>query len=449
MEPSKPPVAPEDQPAATEVLPGGAAPVAQLKLQVLSGRSAGRELALSPGRIVVGKGETSDLVLDDPAISRTHLEVSVLEGRVRLRDLDSTNGSYCGETRFQEIEAGPGTVFRLGKTELRLATAVTAVPSLPPSQSNHFGKLWGNSLAMRQLFALLERVAPTEAAVLMEGETGTGKDLCAHAIHQHSKRADGPMVVVDLAGVQPNLIESELFGHVRGAFTGAVTDRQGAFERADGGTIFLDEIGELAPELQPRLLRALEGRQAKRVGANQYRSFDVRVVAASNRDLQAEIRAGRFREDLYHRIAVVKVTLPALRKRREDIPLLVEKMLEGIGRQATLGPSTLALLAGYDWPGNARELRNLIERVVSLGGAEGGEVPLQLLDLPASTERAAPNAQGLPFKEAKERLVSAFERDYVKDLLERCEGNVSRAAREAGIDRVYLHRLLKKHSLGS
>ncbi|HEY3445407.1 MAG TPA: sigma 54-interacting transcriptional regulator [Myxococcales bacterium] len=439
------------EPTGTEVLAGDSttkAPLARLKLLVLTGRSAGKELTLRSGTLFIGKGTDCDLVLDDPSVSRTHLEIAQIEdGRVRLKDLDSTNGSSCDGTRFHEIEARAGAIVTLGKTELRLLAASAPGPGLLPSERESFGRLAGRSLAMRQVFAVLERVSGTEAALLLEGETGTGKDLCAEAIHQHSSRATGPFVVVDLAGVQPNLIESELFGHVRGSFTGSVGDRAGAFERADGGTIFLDEVAELSSDLQPRLLRALEHRQSKRVGANDYKSFDVRVIAATNRDLVEEVRAGRFREDLYHRLGVVKVMLPPLRARREDVPLLVEKLLESMGREAKLGPGTLQMLTGYEWPGNVRELRNVVERAVSLGGPEG-EVPAELLALQTSAPKNELPISDLPFKEAKERLVGSFERDYLAHLLERCGGNVSKAARHAGIDRVYLHRLLKKHGIG-
>jgi len=300
---------------------------------------------------------------------------------------------------------------------------------------------------MRQLFALLERIAPSEASVLVLGETGTGKELCAEALHAHSLRKARPLVVVDLAAVQPNLIESELFGHVRGAFTGAVSDRAGAFERADGSTLFLDEIGELSSELQPRLLRALERGQVKRVGANDYRTVNVRVVAATNRDLLSLASEGRFREDLYHRLAVLAVRLPPLRERRDDVPMLVQALLQQLGRPGAIGPATLARLGAHDWPGNVRQLRNVIERAVSLSPG-AGEVPPELLVLPEDRSAPTPSSSsGLPFKEAKERLIEAFEREYLEGLLSRCGGNVSRAAREAGIDRVYLHRLLKRYAL--
>ncbi len=303
----------------------------------------------------------------------------MLRDGVLLRDLDSTNGSFCQGTRFREIVASPGAVIAIGKSTLRLQVSSSGA-GLQPSANESFGRLFGRSLPMRAAFSLLERVAPTDVSVILEGETGTGKELCAEAIHASSPRKGGPLVIVDLAGVPANLIESELFGHVRGSFTGAIADRAGAFERAHGGTVFLDEIGELPLELQPRLLRALESRTTKRVGSNDYAPFDVRVVCATHRDLKALIAAGKFRDDLYHRLAVVKIGLPPLRERREDIPLLVERLLVAQGHPGTLGPQTMAALAGYDWPGNVRELRNVVERVISLGGG-AQEVPVELLGL--------------------------------------------------------------------
>jgi two-component system nitrogen regulation response regulator GlnG len=304
----------------------------------------------------------------------------------------------------------------------------------------------GASRKMREVFTLLERLAAGDADVLIQGETGTGKEGCAEGIHAESKRSKGPFVIVDLAGITPTLIESELFGHVKGAFTGAQADRAGAFERANGGTVFLDEVGELPPEIQPRLLRALERRQVKRVGANDYRTVDVRVVAATHVDLEGAVKAGKFREDLFHRLAVLQVTLPPLRERPEDIPLLVDTVLKRMGRPpSALSDQTRALLTQYPWPGNVRELRNVVERVVNLGEQALPAMSTTPVDKPR--EAAATAAPDLPYKEAKERMIEGFERDYLKGLLERCEGNISRAAREAGIARISVRKLMKKHGL--
>ena len=317
----------DDEPTGTDVLSidAGAAPH-RLRIAVISGPDRGAELLLVRGTYLVGKAPGCALVLRDPAVSRQHLELAVVEGGLRVRDLGSRNGSLFGGARFSEITVGSGAVIQLGRTELRVLPEGVR-DALPPSTRDHFGGLLGRSLAMRELFAVLERVAPSDVAVLIEGETGTGKELCAEAIHAASRRAGKPFIVCDLAGVARSLVESELFGHVRGAFTGADRDREGAFVQADAGTIFIDEIGELDLELQPRLLRALERRQVKPVGGSAYRTVDVRVVAATNRDLQSEVRAGRFREDLYHRLAVVRVRLPSLRERKEDIPLLAQHFL--------------------------------------------------------------------------------------------------------------------------
>ena len=411
---------------------------------VVAGPDFGRELVLRAGTFTVGTDSRNDLVLTDVAISRVHLQGQVLADRLRLSDQGSTNGSYFEGVRFSSIEASPGATVRLGKSALRILVRSAPTGSLAPSDRSRFGRLIGSSLPMRELFSRLERIGMGRSDVLIQGETGTGKELCAEALHQESPRAGGPFVVCDLAGLAPTLIESELFGHVRGAFTGAVSDRAGTFERADGGTLFLDEVGELPLELQPRLLRALERREVKRIGSDTWKRVDVRVVAATHRDVRERVAHGDFREDLYHRLAVVEVHVPPLRERPEDIPLLVDDMLERMGLRAGLvSAETRAMLAAYDWPGNVRELRNVVERVVTLGTEFG------LPGLPPSTPPppSASETTARPFKEAKEALVDAFERDYLAALIARCEGNVSQAAREAEIDRVHLRRLLRKHGL--
>jgi len=416
----------------------------RLKLLVLSGPESGQSHALTQPEYVLGKAPTCDIVLTDKTISREHLKLTVHDEHVVATDLGSRNGSSCDGRRFSELELHPGTVITLGTTELKLVPEDTAKRTLLLSNRDRFGALVGGSRRMREVFTLLERLSPGGADVLIQGETGTGKDLCAEAIHQNSRRASGPFVIVDLAGVAPSLIESELFGHVKGAFTNAQSDRAGAFERAHNGTVFLDEVGELPLELQPRLLRVLERRQVKRVGANDYVTVNMRVVTATHRDLEEAVRQGKFRRDLYHRLAVLRVTMPSLRERPEDIPQLIDTMLEQTGRPpSALSDQTRALLTQYPWPGNVRELRNVVEQVVNLGEES-------LPDLESASGERGPGASAdldLPFKEAKERLVEGFERDYLRNLLERCEGNISRASREADIDRVYLRKLLKKHGI--
>jgi len=295
---------------------------------------------------------------------------------------------------------------------------------------------------MRKLFAFLAKVAASEINVLIEGESGTGKELVAAEIVQRGPRAERPFVIVDCGAISPNLVESELFGHVRGAFTGAERDRVGAFETADGGTVFLDEIGELPLELQPKLLRTLEAKEIRRVGETRPRKVNVRVIAATNRDLEREVNRSRFREDLYFRLAVMSVRVPPLRERLEDLPILIRGFLStlGVPDQLELFPArVLSELAAHDWPGNVRELRNYVERTVVL------KEPL-----PAGTRQTSPPSDvdlRLPFKVAKDAVVDAFERSYIAALLDEAGGNISRAARKAGMDRMYLHRLVQKHGL--
>ncbi len=414
----------------------------ELVLRVVEGPDFGRELVLKAGTYVVGKDPTSDLALTDSAVSRAHLRVEVRANGVRLKDAGSTNGSFCGGMRFDAVEVGPGASVRVGRSVLKVLPAGTQRPALKPSERAQFGPLVGRSLAMRETFALLERLAATGAHVLIEGETGTGKDLCAQALHEQSGRK-GPFVVCDLASVSPSLIESELFGHQKGAFTGATADRAGAFERADGGTIFLDEVGELPLEIQPRLLRALERMEVKRVGGDTYRAVDVRIISATHRDLERACKEGRFREDLFHRLVVTRVSLPPLRERLEDIPLLVDQMLSQLSREpAQLDPQTRAMLADYAWPGNLRELRNVVARAVALGGEAA--LPPGVAGPPRVSRE---EANALPFKEAKEKMVESFERDYLAQLLTRCDWNISQASRDAGIARFYLRQLLTKHHL--
>jgi DNA-binding NtrC family response regulator len=423
----------------------------RVKLVFLSGPDAGRSHVLEAGRYVLGTSSSCDHVLKDRAVSRQHLTLEVREDGVLARDMGSRNGSFCEGMRFTELEVRPGAVLKLGTSELKIVPEDSRERVIPPSSKTSFGSLVGASRKMREVFTILERLASGDADVLIQGETGTGKEGCAEGIHAASKRQQGPFVIVDLAGIAPTLIESELFGHVKGAFTGAQSDRAGVFERAQGGTVFLDEVGELPPEIQPRLLRVLERRQVKRVGANEYRTVDVRVIAATHVDLEGAVKAGRFREDLFHRLAVLRVTLPPLRERLDDIPLLVDTVLGRMGRPpSALSEQTRALLSQYPWPGNVRELRNVVERVVNMGEEALPDIsPIVSVDKPrtsGSVVVATPELD-LPFKEAKERLIEGFERDYLKGLLERCGGNVSRASREAGIDRVYLRKLLKKHGL--
>lgn len=427
----------------TDVLTPAAHEPLKLKLSVISGPDFGLELVLEKGTYRIGKDPSNHLVLTDSAVSRTHLLVGVLAEGVKLTDNGSTNGSFCEGMRFTTLSLKPGATVRIGRSVLKLLPRTSLAPALPPSPRDSFGGLQGDSLRMRELFAVLERVSPKDSDVLIHGETGTGKEKCAQAIHQNSGRRHKPFVVCDLSSIAPTLFESEIFGHVKGAFTGAVANRVGAFERANGGTVFLDEVGEIPLEVQPRLLGALERRQVRPLGSDAYIATDVRVISASHKDLEAEVKAGKLRSDLFHRLAVVKIELPALRERPEDIPRLIDEVLKDLGMGPEfLAPETRAMLCDYSWPGNVRELRNVVERAVSLGGDPG-------LPMPESEVNEAQSAavQSVPYKEAKEKLLLAFEKDYLSALLKKHKGNVTRAAEEAKIARVYLHTLIKKHQL--
>jgi len=405
------------------------------------GPDQGRSLDLEPGTHLVGKHPDCGLELSDPKVSRQHVELQVTAHGILVRDLGSKNGSFVQGARFTEVTLGAGGSIQLGDTTLVFQP--TASPGV--SSATWFGRLYGSSVSMRRLFGELELFSPSDATILIAGETGVGKDLCARAIHEHSARKGKAYVVCDIAGITRSLMESELFGHVRGSFSGAVADRAGAFEEADGGTIFIDEIGELEPELQPRLLRAIDQRQVKRVGDTRYRSVDVRVIAATNRDLREEVRLGRFRSDLFHRLAVAEVSVPPLRERREDLPVLVERLLGGSGVSAS--PAALALLAAYEWPGNVRELRNVLERAVALCGADKRISPQSLgLEAPVGLAEAD-SAPGQDFFAAREKLLAAWEKSFLVQLLQATSGNVSEAARKAGIDRGHLHRLIKKYDI--
>ena len=415
----------------------------------------------------VGSRPGADLVLADPMVSRLHFEIVVDADGHRLRDLESRNGTFVDDYRTADIYLRSGSRIRVGRTELVFELLATDA-LVPASSSDRFGPVLGRSLAMRELFALLERAAASDATVLIEGETGTGKELVAQAIHEASPRAGGPFAVFDCASVPPTLIESELFGHERGAFTGAASRRIGRMEEAASGTLFIDELGELPLELQPRLLRALESREVRRLGGSKPIAVDVRIVAATNRDLAREVNRGTFREDLYYRLAVVRVHNPALRERLEDLPLLVEHFVRRAcgpdsGRAArlfaTLGEATWQKLASHPWPGNVRELRNVIERTVALAAPDGGialdlDAPPRELPAPALPgSHASPVADSRfdvpydltrPFMEQKADVVARFEKTYLEAQLARHGGNITRAAAASGLDRMYFKKLLKK-----
>jgi DNA-binding NtrC family response regulator len=315
----------------------------------------------------------------------------------------------------------------------------------------------GVSEAMQRVFALVLRVASTDASVFISGESGTGKELIARSIHQYSPRAEQPFVAVNCAAFPENLLESELFGHEKGAFTGALTQKRGLMEAASGGTFFLDEICEMDLELQAKLLRVLQERKIRRVGGEVEIPIDIRVIAATNRDPEEAVEEGVLRRDLYFRLNVVPIRVPPLRARREDIPFLAEHFLrryaEKYGRDGAtplrLSPDAMRALMAHSWPGNVRELQNLMERIVSLAvpGQEitAADLPEKLSSLGTPASPAVDIDQ--PFHEAKEKAIEAFERAYLEALLARHGGNISEAARHAGIDRKTVHRMLKKYDL--
>jgi len=476
-------------PAITTIFDGERATVRRLrksKLVVLSGPDQGRELEVGKPRVSGGRSIINDLVLQDKAVSGTHFEVIVKDDGYRLRDLDSRNGTYVGELRIREVFLKPGTQFRLGHTEIRFQPLQDVV-EIALSEKDRFDKVLGASASMREIFATLEKVAPSDLTVLITGETGTGKELVARGIHNASSRKTKPFVVLDCGAIPKDLIESTLFGHEKGSFTGAVGQFRGCFEQASGGTIFLDEIGELDISLQPKLLRVLEQREIKRVGGDRTIKVDVRVLAATNRDLRAMVNNGTFREDLYFRLSVMNAEMPPLRERREDIPQLAQTFLREVatkrGLSLSLGQDAIAALLSHSFPGNVRELRNVVERAASLSngpvlsradlvfGRDGGPSVVVSRDLagpgaagaaPAATSASGvasaaagslfdPGAvaEGLDFKEAKQRVVDAFEATYLKALLSRHEGNITRSAQEAGLTRYHLRELLKRHNLAA
>lgn len=423
------------------------------RIELLVEREGGRRVQ----RVVVQDGDmcrigshaSNDLVLDDPLVSRFHCRLERIGTRWRLLDVGSLNGTQMQGVRVRDADLSlPDCCIEIGDSLVRV-TEGRSVSQMTVPVWPSFGSIAGTSMVMRRLFALLDRVARTDSTVLIEGESGTGKELIASEIVRRGSRADRPLVIVDCGAISPQLIESELFGHVRGSFTGADRDRVGAFEAADGGTVFLDEIGEMPLEMQPKLLRAIESREIRRIGENKARKVDVRVIAATNRKLEREINHGRFREDLYFRLSVVTVRVPPLRERLDDIPILVHVFLRALqaqDRASLFTPSVLSDMARYDWPGNVRELRNYVERTVVLESAVPAARRVVTPSSPPAASAATINLDE-SFKDAKARLVEDFERRYLTALLQWAQGNISMAARKAGVDRMYLHRLVQRHGL--
>jgi DNA-binding NtrC family response regulator len=404
-----------------------------LRLLVLEGPDRGLEKTIEQGTATVGSAAGADLQLKDPTVSRRHLSIELRGARLRVKDLGSSNGSRYHGARLDTAELPYGAVLSVGKTVLGLMPVVVTKGKL--SDRTELNGLVGQSKPMRRLFAEIEQVAPTEAPVLIHGETGTGKEGVARALHALSPRSKGPLKVFDCGAVQKELLPSALFGHTKGAFTGAVADAPGALEAADGGVLFLDEVAELPMDMQAAFLRALETQTFTRVGETKERRVSFRLISATHRDFKDRIAKGLFREDLFHRLVVVTLKVPALRERAEDIPLLAQHFSKALKTTLELKPEALASLCAYRWPGNVRELKNAVARAGTLGA-----------------EHALPdqkNAEPVPaaYTAARDRVLRTFTRAYLEAQLARHKGSVAKAAKEAGLARTYYYKLLEEHGL--
>jgi DNA-binding NtrC family response regulator len=440
------------------------------KCKLLVEREGGdQEFIFDQPEIRVGAMDDNDVVVDDDTVSRYHCRIYQDDNAYLIQDLGSTNGTFVNRVRIKEAYLKPGCTITVGKGNVRFHNLDERV-TIEPVMRDKYGDIVGQSTRMREIFTILEKIAPTNATIVIEGESGTGKEVVASTIHSTSRRSNAPFVVVDCGAVPENLIESELFGHEKGSFSGAISARKGLFEEAEGGTIFLDEIGELGKDLQPKLLRALEQREIRRVGSNRSIKVDIRVICATNRNLEEEVRTGRFREDLFYRLSVVRLILPPLRDRKEDITLLARHFLRasafnkdtnGNPRVTGISRDALDALVSYRWSGNVRELLNVMERACAYADDDS----LHLEHLPehisgigimrrrstpqslTSRDRVVGGGSDRPFKEAKEEWVSSFERDYILNLLKKNQFNISHASREADIDRKYFRKLMKKYEI--
>jgi DNA-binding NtrC family response regulator len=414
----------------------------RLRLLVLDGPDVGAHVEFAEEPIRIGGLPSNDLVLTDPRVSGLHCEISVDRRGVHLRDPGSTNGTRVDGVRVSDAYLHRGAEIRLGDTVLRLDPGEGATEvELQPGES--FGPLVGASAVMRELYARIRKFAPADTPILVLGETGSGKEMVARAIHELGDRAGEPFVPVECAAMPEGLIESELFGYSRGAFTGADQDFCGAFERAGRGTVLLDEIGDMPLALQPKLLRVIERREVRPLGSGQKRPVRARLIAATNRDLATMVSRGTFRADLYYRLSVGQLHVPPLRERRDDIPLLVEHFLREFPEAGPLDKAMMKALVGHSWPGNVRELHNAVQRIAVLGSpalaehtavatGNGIHAPRILVEL------------DLPYKEARDRVLEEFCAVYAREALQRSGGNISEAARRCGVDRMTFYRLMQK-----
>jgi DNA-binding NtrC family response regulator len=466
----------EPPPEETRFVPVALAPQFRSQPRLEWTDATGAHAVLVDGKKLVGSASGSGVVVQDATVSRLHAELEPREDGLWVRDLGSRNGTFVNGLQVSGARVPDKGKVRLGNVELLIDYGAAPKKPIETWPETKFGRLVGGSAPMRELFAMLARVAPMNASVLVQGETGTGKELVARAIHDASPRAKAPFVVVDCAALPENLLDAELFGHTKGAFTGAVSARPGAIEAAEGGTVFLDEIGELPIQMQPKLLRVLESRTIRRLGESAHRNVDVRFISATHRDLLTMVSVGEFREDLYFRLSVIPVTVPPLRDRRDDMQMLVNHFFASFGG-GSVSPELLSELVARPWRGNVRELRNFAERALALGtnqalamaSADGARsarmaaapaagVALAAAVAPAAESessgfvppRLAPHEAAMfeqAYKDFRESWVDAGEKEYVRRLLLRHDRNVAAAAREAGVDRTYIYRLIRKHDL--
>ncbi len=432
--------------------------LAHLRLDIVEGPDRGASFDLSGTeqvRTYLGKSPNSTIQLNDPLISRRHCAFENAAGGMRFVDLNSLNGSRVNGIRVVELFLEGGETITLGGTTIKVVNEAP-LEELVLTPAVRFGRMIGVSAELRRLFPLCRRLAKSDVPVILEGETGTGKEVLAEALHEASPRASGPFVVFDCTSVPPTLVESALFGHDRGAFTGAVGARQGVFEQADGGTLLIDEIGDLELALQAKLLRAIERSEIQRIGSNLWTKVNVRILCATRRDLEREITEGRFRDDLFYRLAVARIELPPLRRRQGDVPVLTRHFWEALGGDsASLTPQVLRRFEGYEWPGNIRELRNAVAHQIALGdladpsslhrpasarSIDTGLVPHVVKDVAAPgdvIDRAI--ADQLSYPRARHRVLSELDRRYCEWILARFNGNVSKAAAASGIARRYFY----------
>ncbi|HEY0189735.1 MAG TPA: sigma 54-interacting transcriptional regulator [Kofleriaceae bacterium] len=418
--------------------------VSTLRVEVVDGPDRGKHVV--GGDVVsVGTARDNALAIADFTVSRYHLDVTVRPSGILVTDLGSTNGTYIGAVRIERAIVPPGTLVKLGGTTIRFDDAVRR--AVPAGEPRELAGMIGVSPPMIRLFADVARVAATPTAVLIVGESGTGKERVTEALHARSPRARSPLVTIDCGALSSSLLASELFGHERGAFTGADRQHKGAFERAESGTVFLDEIGELPAPDQSALLGVLERKRFRRVGGSSELELDARVIAATNRDLRAEVNSGRFRQDLYHRLAVVVLRLAPLRERREDIPVLIEHFARDLGAAGSIeelfGAEQLAAWQKHPWPGNVRELRNAVEAALVIGP----QLPSKDAPISIPGGPTLPDAPLLPYKDQRAAIVRDFEHGYLERLMAQAAGNVSQAARIAKMDRSHLIDLLHRHGL--